>query len=85
MLHGNVPTVEALARVVAAVEPHRRHGAAPHPLNRLGQAQALRARLIDEPGLIGAVRIEAMASPLDRPSLKDADGFENAASGAELV
>jgi hypothetical protein len=72
MLHGNVPTVEALAKVVAAVEPHRRYGAAPHPLNRLGQAQALRARLIDEPGLVGAARIEARPSPLDRPNLKDA-------------
>ena len=72
MLHGNVPTVEALAKVVAAVEPHRQHGAAPHPLNRLGQAQALRARLIDEPGLVGASRIEARPSPLDRPNLKDA-------------
>jgi hypothetical protein len=72
MLHGNVPTVEALAKVVAAVEPHRRHDAAPHPLNRLGQAQALRARLIDEPGLVNAVRIEARPSPLDRPNLKDA-------------
>jgi hypothetical protein len=71
MLHGNVPTVEALAKVVAAVEPHRRHGAAPHPLNRLGQAQALRAALIDDPALIGAVRVEARPSPLDRPNLKD--------------
>ena len=71
MLHGNVPTVEALARVVAAVEPHRRHGAGPHPLNRLGQAQALRARLIDEPELVGATRIEAMPSPIDRPNVKD--------------
>jgi hypothetical protein len=71
MLHGDVPTVEALAKVVAAVEPHRRHGAAPHPLNRLGQAQALRARLIDEPVLVGATRIEAVPSPLDRPNLKD--------------
>ena len=71
MLHGNIPTVEALAKVVAAVEPHRRHDAAPHPLNRLSQAQALRARLIDDPGLIGAARIEARPSPLDRPNLKD--------------
>ncbi len=71
MLHGNVPTVEALAKVVAAVEPHRQHGAAPHPLNRLGQAQALRARLIDEPALIGAARVEARPSPLDRPNVKD--------------
>lgn len=72
MLHGNVPTIEALARVVAAVEPHRRPGSAPHPLNRLGQAQALRAELVDDPKLVGATRIEVMPSPLDRPNLKDA-------------
>ena len=71
MLHGDVPTVEALAKVVAAVEPHRRHGADPHPLNRLGREQALRARLIDEPALVGASRVDAVASPLARPNLKD--------------
>ena len=51
MLHGDVPTVEALAKVVAAVEPHRQHGAAPHPLNRLGQEQALRATADRRPGV----------------------------------
>ncbi len=71
MLHGNVPTVEALARVVAAVAPHRRHGADPHPLNRLGREQALRARLIDDPALIGATRVDAIPSPVVRPNLKD--------------
>jgi hypothetical protein len=71
MLHGNVPSVEALARVVAAVLPHRQPGAAPHPLNRLGREQALRAGLIDDPGSIGASMIEAVASPLPRPNLKD--------------
>jgi hypothetical protein len=71
MLHGNVPPVEALADVVAAVAPHRRHGADPHPLNRLGREQALRARLIDDPALIGAAHVEAVPSPLTRPNLKD--------------
>ena len=71
MLHGDVPTVDALAKVVAAVEPHRRHGADPHPLNRLGREQALRARLIDEPSLVGASRVDAVPSPLVRPNLKD--------------
>jgi hypothetical protein len=71
MLHGDVPSVEALAKVVAAVEPHRQHGADPHPLNRLGREQALRARLIDEPTLVGASRVEAVPSPLARPNLKD--------------
>lgn len=71
MLHGDVPTVEALAKVVAVVAPHRRHGANPHPLNRLGQERVLRARLIDEPGLIGATRVEAVPSPIARSNLKD--------------
>jgi hypothetical protein len=71
MLNGNISTVEALARVVAAVEPHRQHGADPHPLNRLSQAQALRARLIGDPELVGATHIEARPSPLARPTLKD--------------
>ena len=71
MLHGDVPTVEALAKVVAAVAPHRRHGADPHPLNRLGQEQALRARLIDDPALIGSTQVEAIQSPVFRPNLKD--------------
>lgn len=71
MLHGDVPTVQALATVVGAVAPHRQHGADPHPLNRLAQERALRARLIDDPGLIGATEIESAPSPLDRPNLKD--------------
>jgi hypothetical protein len=71
MLHGDVPTVEALAKVVATVAPHRQHGADPHPLNRLGQERALRARLIDDPALIGASHVEALPSPLVRTNLKD--------------
>jgi hypothetical protein len=71
MLHGDVPTVEELAKVVAAVEPHRRRDAAPHPLNRLGQERALRATLIDEPALIGASRIDSIPSPIVRANVKD--------------
>ncbi|HEY0519521.1 MAG TPA: hypothetical protein VGC84_08510 [Ilumatobacteraceae bacterium] len=71
MLHGDVPTVEALAKVVATVAPHRQPNAAPHPLNRLAQERALRARLIDEPELIGASHVEVWPSPVERTSLKD--------------
>ena len=71
MLHGDIPTVEALTKVVAAVEPHRQFGAAPHPLNRLGQERALRARLIDEPTLVAATRVEVIASPVARANIKD--------------
>lgn len=71
MMHGDVPTVEAVAKVVAAVAPHRRDGADPHPLNRLGREQALRARLIDEPALVQASSVEALPLPIERPNLKD--------------
>lgn len=71
MLHGDVPPVEALAKVVATVAPHRQHGADPHPLNRIGRERALRARLIDDPGLVGASLIEAVPSPLARTNVKD--------------
>jgi hypothetical protein len=71
MLHGDVPSLSALTTVIAAVAPHRQHGADPHPLNRLAQERVLRARLIDDPGVIGADRVEAVASPLARPNLKD--------------
>jgi hypothetical protein len=64
MLHGDSPDGGgARPRVVAAVAPHRQNGAAPHPLNRLGREQALRAALIDDPGLVGASVVEPLPSP----------------------
>ena len=45
LVHGDVPTVEALSSVVAAVAEHRRPGAPPHPLNRLG---AERLSVVDQ-------------------------------------
>jgi len=71
MMHGDIPTVDALARVVAAVAPHRQVGAPPHPLNRIGRERALRALFIDDPGLIGATSVEALPSPLARSNIKD--------------
>jgi hypothetical protein len=71
MLHGDVPSAEALAQVVAAVAPHRRVDAAPHPLNRLGREQALRTTLIEDPSLVGASVVAPLPSPLPRPNLKD--------------
>jgi hypothetical protein len=71
MLHGDVPTAEALASIVAAVAPHRRFGADPHPLNRIARERALRLRLIECPELVGASQVEAAEAPLPRPNLKD--------------
>ena len=71
MLHGNKPTAVALADVVQAVRLHRRRGADRHPLNMLAQERALRARLVDEPGLIGASSVTVVEPPMPRQNLKD--------------
>ena len=71
MMHGDIPTAQALGKVVAAVAPHRQVGAPPHPLNRIGRERALRAMFIDDPALIGASSVEAVPSPLARSNIKD--------------
>ena len=88
LVHGDVPPVEALAGVVAAVAEHRQPGAPPHPLNRLGAERLLRSRLIDDPGLVGALVLGAAPPPVPRLNLKDpvpcvATGVDD--SGAPLV
>src|SRR6478609_8216817 len=49
LVHGDLPTVDALTGVVAAVARHRSPGAEPHPLSRLGAERAMRSALIAEP------------------------------------
>jgi hypothetical protein len=71
LLHGDVPPVEALRRVVDAVAPHRRPGAARHPLNRLAAERALRAQLLREPALVGTEELVAVAPPVPRVNVKD--------------
>jgi hypothetical protein len=71
MLHGDIPTVEALAAVVDAVREHRSPDAPQHPLNRLGQERYLRWQLQTDPGLVGLVSVEPAQPPLPRPNLKD--------------
>ncbi len=72
LLHGDRPTVEALADVVRAVGEHRRPGARRHPLNLLAQERALRARVIADPALVGATLVEAVEPPVPRTNVKDA-------------
>lgn len=72
MIHGAIPAADALRMVVDAVVPHRRPGADPHPLNRLGAERALRARVIREPSLVGAASLAPASPPTPRENLKDA-------------
>lgn len=71
MLHGDQPAPVALARVVEAVLQHRGGGATGHPLSRLAQERLLRARLVDDPALIGATAVELAQPPVPRLNLKD--------------
>jgi len=71
LLHGDIPTVEALGAVAEIVAEHRRPGAAPHPLNRLAAERALRARLINDAPLVGAARLDPAPPPVPRANLKD--------------
>ena len=71
LMHGETPTAESLRRIVNVVRRHRAPGADPHPLNRLGAERALRARVIDDPSLIGLMRLVSSAPAEPRPNLKD--------------
>ncbi|MCU1394063.1 MAG: hypothetical protein JWM34_2491 [Ilumatobacteraceae bacterium] len=71
MIHGGRPTVEALADVVAAVEPHRRDDAPYHPLNKLGAERLLRWEVLRDPGRIGVATLTVAAPPVPRPNVKD--------------
>jgi hypothetical protein len=71
LLHGDIPTVEALAAVVEAVLDHRSSDAPQHPLNRLGQERALRWQLEQDPALIGMAEVTPTGPPQPRPNLKD--------------
>jgi hypothetical protein len=71
LVHGDVPPVEALRRVVEAVSPYRRPGAEPHALNRLAAERRLRWRLLQDPALVGAATLRPGEPPLPRANLKD--------------
>jgi hypothetical protein len=71
LVHGDVPTADALASVVTAVRQHRRAGDLTHPLARLAPERWLRSALVREPALVGALELEAIEPTLPRENLKD--------------
>lgn len=71
LIHGDVPTADALAGVVAAVEEHRRGRADGHPLGRLAPERLLRWELVQDPSALGLARLEETAPPVPRANLKD--------------
>jgi hypothetical protein len=71
LLHGDRPTVDALADVVASVARHRVAGAPVHPFNQLAASRLLRARLVSDPSLVGHRSLVAAEPPEPRANLKD--------------
>jgi len=88
LLHDEVPTAEALARVVADVRALRRPDAAPHPVNRLVRERWLREQVVADPALVGAVSLRRAESPERRTGLHGrgvAVAVGEAAEGAAVV
>lgn len=88
LLHGDKPTVDALADVVSNVKLHRRPGALAHPFNRIAPERLLRSAILDDPRLVGATHLEACDPPFARSNVLDtvpcvARG--TTASGVDLV
>jgi hypothetical protein len=71
LLHGDRPTIDALADVVRTIAVHRQPGAAPHALNRIARERALRAAAIADPSLVGGLGVVPAQPPLPRANLKD--------------
>lgn len=72
MVHGTLPTADALASVVSSVEAVRRPDAEPHPLRQLAPEGWLRWLLVNEPGLIGLEELRPAEATAVRESVKDA-------------
>lgn len=71
LIHGHIPTEDALASVIETVAQHRADGARLHPLNTFGAERLLRARCIDTPQLLGLESLEPADPPVVRENLKD--------------
>ena len=72
IIHGDVPTVEALAGVVDAVAEHRASGTRRRTrCNRLAPERLLRWQLDQDPSLVGLAAVEPAEPPVPRRNVKD--------------
>ena len=70
IIHGDVPTRQALAGVVTAVAAARSPDVPGHPLHRLAPERLLRWRLEQEPWLVGMESVRPEQPPVRRRGLK---------------
>lgn len=71
LMHGDLPTIDALRRVVGAVEQHRRPDGRAHPLHRLVPERLVRWQLEQEPARIGLVSLDSSEPPVPRATVKE--------------
>lgn len=71
MVHGGLPTADALRSVITSVDAVRRADAEAHPLRRLAPEGWLRSMVLGRPGLVGAATLVSAEPPFPRDSVKD--------------
>ncbi len=73
MVHGGLPAIAQLGRVVEIVRQHRRPDAPRHPLNQLVPDRWLRAVLCRRPDLVGLRELHPAEGARPRPNLSQRD------------
>ena len=71
MIHGELPTAQALRQVIDAVLPHRTEGADSHPFNQFGVERLSRWKAIKDPSTIGFSTLAPADPPMLRTNVKD--------------
>jgi hypothetical protein len=87
LIHGDIPTADALAGVVDAVTRHRGTGA-DHALDRLVPERLLRWRLEQDSGDLGLDSLAPAEPPVPRPNVKErapCSARGRRADGSEVV
>jgi len=71
MIHGELPTAQAMRQVIDAVLPHRTEGADSHPFNQFGVERLARWKAIQDPSTIGFSTLAPADPPVVRTNVKD--------------
>jgi hypothetical protein len=71
MIHGELPTAQAMRQVIDAVLPHRTEGADSHPFNQFGVERLSRWKAIKDPSTIGFSTLAPADPPVLRTNVKD--------------
>jgi hypothetical protein len=71
MVHGEMPTEQALRTVIDAVAIHREPGAMVHPFNQFGAERLHRWRALQNPQSVGFAFLQPANPPVKRTNLKD--------------